>query len=486
MPDPTISLRPIETFGKVAAEDDAVLDYFLATQAVDLIGSNSVFLVLGRKGSGKTALVRHFVEGGSRTVSRAVNLRGYPWPVHAQRLDKGASEVEAYVSSWRYLIAVELALLVMTHGGGDGTPQAKAINAFFTENYGGLAPALGDILRPPKLHLSKASFEPTVLGNKLGSIALDRKDLGLGRELNALTDSLLAATLELATKLTLPPLILHFDELDQGLTTLDPSRERMLIGLVLAAHGVRHDYRSSSAAVNPVVYLRTDLWERLQFSDKNKITQGLALSLEWDSAALKDLVNERLRTKLGGAATWESVSTPDLMRGSQPKWEHILARTFLRPRDIIQFLNSALDQARPRSDEPLIFQNEDIVSARDRYSAYLKKELDDELVPHWGQWDEALKACSAISTLTFDRDKFIEEYGKRKSQENIVVPEDALRILYDFSVLGYERRSGYGGTSWVFRYTSPEAGWDIAASRFKVHLGLKEYAKLREERGREE
>jgi len=480
------SLRNLDSFGQVAAEDDAVLDYFLTTRAVDRIRSNDVFLVLGRKGSGKTALVRHFVEGGSATLSKAVTLRGYPWPVHAQRLDRGASDVEAYVSSWRYLIAVELASLVITRAIDDVTAPAKAIREFFKDNYGGIEPALADVLRPPRLRLSQASFEPEIMGSKLGSIALDREDLGLGRELNALTDALLSAVGQLASAHRLPPLILHFDELDQGLLTLDSARARMLIGLVLAARGIRHDYRNAPVAINPVVYLRTDLWGVLEFSDKNKITQALALNLEWDSAALKALVNERVSIKLSAAANWDNVSSPDLMRGSQAKWDHILARTFLRPRDVIQFLNSALSQAKKRPGEPLVFVNEDIVTARDSYSAYLKRELDDELVPHWRQWDEALQACSAISTITFDRDKFIEEYGKRKSKENSVPPEDALRLLYEFSVLGYERRSGYGGSSWAFRYTNPEAGWDIAASRFKVHLGLKEYAKLREERGRED
>lgn len=55
-------------------------------------------------------------------------------------------------------------------------------------------------------------------------------------------------------------------------------------------------------------------------------------------------------------------------------------------------------------------------------------------------------------------------------------------MLYRFSVIGYERRIGYGGVEWMFQYANPEAGWDSAALRFKVHLGLKEYAKLREER----
>jgi len=60
--------------------------------------------------------------------------------------------------------------------------------------------------------------------------------------------------------------------------------------------------------------------------------------------------------------------------------------------------------------------------------------------------------------------------------------QDALKLLYQFSVIGYERRSGYGGSSWSFEYIDSAAGWDNSAKRFKVHLGLKEYAKLKEER----
>lgn len=136
---------------------------------------------------------------------------------------------------------------------------SKALRTFFTENYGGTNPALGDVLRPPRLRLSRLSFEPQVLGNKLGSIALDRTDLGLGRELDALTNGLLHAVKELAGSLELQSLILHFDELDQGLIVIDDSRERMLVGLVLAAHSIRHEYRDSPVTINPVVYLRTDL-----------------------------------------------------------------------------------------------------------------------------------------------------------------------------------------------------------------------------------
>jgi hypothetical protein len=116
------------------------------------------------------------------------------------------------------------------------------------------------------------------------------------------------------------------------------------------------------------------------------------------------------------------------------------------------------------------------------YSVYLKAELDDEIISHWPQWEEALQACSAISTVTFRKDEFVNEYDRRRSGSNSISANDALKLLYKFSVIGYERRSGYGGSSWAFQYTNPEAGWDNGAALLKVHLGLKEYAKLREER----
>jgi hypothetical protein len=480
------SLRKVPTFGDVAAEQDAVLDYFVSTAAVDQVASLSKFLVLGRKGAGKTAIVRHFTEKTADTSSsKALSLSGYPWNVHASRVDKGASPIEAYVSSWRYLIAVELAALSLNHPVlMPWMDDAKGLISFLTENYGSTTVKLRDILSPPTLKLSKTSFEPTVLGCKLGSISLERSadDLRLGQELNALTDAILASVCSLCQRESTPQLTLHFDELDQGLSTFDTSRKNLVIGLVLAARQINQHLKDRHVTASAIVYLRTDLWEDLQFSDKNKINQGQTLHLFWDSQSLIRLVDARLQKHLGDGAAWDNVSSPGVMRGTQTKWSHIVSRTFLRPRDVISFLNVALRKAKLRQGEPLLFSNEDIVDARADYSLYLKQELDDEITPHWPSWSEALQACSRISTITFKKEQFIAEYKNVITATNNVDAEDALKFLYDFSVIGYEARSGYGGSSWKFQYTDPSAGWDNSASRFKVHIGLKEYAKLAEER----
>jgi energy-coupling factor transporter ATP-binding protein EcfA2 len=480
----TISLRNLTSFGDVAAEDDPVLDYFLTTAAVAQIDSGTAYLILGRKGSGKTALVRYYTESPTARHSRAMSLKGYPWSVHAQRIDHGASDIEAYVSSWRYIIATQFASLLLTDIDDRTSVYAQSLSTFLTDNYGSINPTIDAILRPAALKLSRLSFEPQVLGNKLGGIALERNasDMRLGLELNALTDAILQAVIQLAAASHVPRLTIHFDELDQGLSSLDVARQSMLVGLVLAVRSVQQESRKSGLPVSPLVYLRTDLWDELAFSDKNKITSTSAINLEWTSSTLLELVNARLRKKLAPHASWDSVAESSLMRGSQTKWEHMVSRTFLRPRDIIRFLNAALEQAKKRQDEPLVFQNPDIVSARDVYSPYLKSELDDEIPAHWGDWEDALRACSAISTITFTHDEFVAEYAKSRVAANAVDADDALRTLFAFSVIGYEGRSGYGGSKWVFKYIDKDSRWDASATRYKVHIGLKEYAKLREER----
>jgi len=496
MPQAVFDLARLVSFGDVAAEDDAVLDYFLKTEAVGEIKRNEVLLALGRKGSGKTALVRFFAEQVGTLASRSLNLRGYPWNVHGARIDKGAAQIEAYVASWKYVISVELALLAYERTSDKNSSSAKAIRTFAEKNYGSVNPLLGHLLAPEKIHVDGTSLEPEAFGFKLGSISFSREssDLRLGSELNSLSQALLKAAVQVAYEAGLESLQLHFDELDQGITYFDDVRKQMVTGLVLAARDVRQSVDDKRVSLSPIVYFRTDLWDELSFSDKNKITQTRTLTLEWDSKNLLALINERLQARLGKGATWDCVSNPQNMRGSQSKWNHILNRTFRRPRDVIKFLNLALDEAKervgasnsklPPGETPSIvkIENEDITYARDEYSRYLKAELDDEIIAHWPQWDEALQACSAISTITFNREEFTAKYEQRRSHDNPLAAAEALKMLYRFSVIGYERRSGYGGATWAFQYTHPEAGWDSAATAFKVHLGLKEYAKLREER----
>lgn len=481
-----MDIRKIPTFGAVAAEDEPVLNYFVETSAVKEIADGDKFLVLGRKGSGKTALFRYFNEKKQdNIVSIALNLRGYPWAMHAKRADSDVDESERYEASWKYLIVLEFARLVAQNltGASKWTDEAKNLLEFFKLNYGGINVNLGDFLRPPKLALSKASFEPQLLGAKLGAITLERgtHEGGLARELNLLTDLILKNATYLSKREGIDKVLIHFDELDQGMTKFDFARQQMLTGLVLASRAVNREAASDSVQLKSVIYLRTDLWNQINFSDKNKITNTATLDISWSEDSLLRVINSRVRSFEN--FDWDDLHDSALMRGRQKKFSYIVARTFLRPRDVISFLNILLSKTKERLNStggPTLFTNKDIVDSRREYSTYLRLELQDEIAPHWNEWEDALKAISKIGLLSFARSSFEREYPNFKSVSNTRNFDHALEVLYEYSVLGAYRASGYGGKKWVFRYSEPGEAWDSSGSTFKVHLGLKEHLALKE------
>ena len=482
-----MDVASIPTFGEVAAEDDnAILDYFVETDSVKQIVEGNKFLILGRKGAGKTALFRYFNElQPENSISLPLNLRGYPWALHAKRSDGDSASAEQYEASWRFLIATEFALLVVSRMTATSrwTPEAKSLIEFFEVNYGGINVTLEDVLRPASLSLSKASFEPMVLGFKLGSISLERQNAaGFSKEINALTDLILEAAFYICKREGFSKVLIHFDELDQGMVDFDQQRQLMIIGLVLACRKINSESDLTGVLLKSIVYLRTDMWEKLIFSDKNKITRTNKWEIEWSVDELRKLVDLRIAKYLPGSV-WQDVCDDKLMRGKQAKFLHIVSRTFKRPRDVINFLNVALAKAKARKIAPgedRVFINKDIVGSRQEYSSSLKLELDDEIKPHWSTWDKALGVISGMGSVGFSKKYFVEKYCMTKLVE-IYSADEALNLLYLFSVIGYYRvSSGYGGSGYAFRYDQQGENWDENAELFKVHLGLKEFAGLTE------
>ncbi len=478
------SLLRINSFGEVAAEDEPVLDYFLTTTITEKIIDRKNLLVLGRKGSGKTALVRYFVESDESTaLSSAISFKSYPWNSHAKLRDLGASESESHLASWEFFLAVEIAKIVYNNLSDKRQQGAPVLAKFLKANYGTTDPDSVNILMRNSISLS-GTLEPTIAGCKIGSITLGSKGSDrLGMELQALSRKILDIVIDLSkAQLGRDKILVHLDELDQGLDRVDEQRSSMLIGLILAARKIRNHCSSCPTIISPKIYLRSDLWEQLSFSDKNKISESSSINIEWNEHDLCKLIELRAAKKLGvEKIEWANLEDGQLMRGSQHKWRHIISRTYLRPRDCIKFCNEALAIHNARSDRNGRFTNKDIIEARNGYSNYLKNELDDEIIPHWALWNEAIDTFSSIQSLVFAKSEFESNYLSR-TQSGSPPPSEALEMLFRFNVIAYQSRSGYGGSEWIYRYLRSGSRWDAGATQFRVHPGLKEYCRLKESR----
>lgn len=180
---------------------------------------------------------------------------------------------------------------------------------------------------------------------------------------------------------------------------------------------------------------------------------------------------------------WEAVfDESQEMRSRQKKYQHILSRTFRRPRDIIKFCNEVLNayQARQGNDDK--FQNEDVIAAREPYSEYLLNELDDEIFKHVPKYRNYIEILKHIGTVQFNKSDFESVRATRQDLFDAATSTDeVLGKLFEFSVVGYYRAGGGGGGSgYTWHYLDPRSYFDTSSTIFRVHPGFKEVLKLKQ------
>jgi hypothetical protein len=484
-------LQGIPEFGRIDAESEAQLgDFFLRTDAYQRIEDQEHIVVVGRKGTGKTAIYKTLLDrpvAYHNVFVTGLQFRDYPWGTHEEVRDSSAAPVERYSASWKFLMWVELAKLILTsekHGAPRTESAEKAANVlsnFITTNWGELDFKFRDIFNRRTYSFK---FEPRVLGNSLGALDLDK--VPRDRLASVLTEA--NRWLEYCVGLLLTNdqwYFVLFDDLDLGYDPLDEEYTARLTGLLLAARELFQWGKDREIGVGPVVFIRSDIYEELSFPDKNKVSQNLVERLTWTEEesgddSLKELISQRIRVALGNGAPspWDLVFDEQVMRGTQPKYKHMAARTYLRPRDMIQFSNLCLERAKSAGAGRI--DNQNIAAARPQYSQYLISELDDEIHAVFPDWRRYLDALRRIHRMRFDRNAFEGAFGELRLKLLDLSVDDALELLYRFSIIGFTKigGAGYGGSAVAFRYRDPTVNFDPAAPYYNVHPGLKEALEL--------
>ncbi len=99
-------LSEVDSFGAVDADADKLLEAcFEDHEAYRDAKSHRRFLILGRKGSGKTAIYRKLMrETRHDAFSFGHDFSDYPWQLHDKQGQMGVPDEHRFLQSWRYLI----------------------------------------------------------------------------------------------------------------------------------------------------------------------------------------------------------------------------------------------------------------------------------------------------------------------------------------------------------------------------------------------
>jgi len=220
--------------------------------------------------------------------------------------------------------------------------------------------------------------------------------------------------------------------------------------------------------------LRADIYDSLQFDDKDK-HRPLEESITWTSELLREMVNERLPDKV----TVDELFEAGEMRGSIAPFNYIVKRTFLRPREVIQFLQECVRRSPENSTE---IRKDTIREAEEKYSVWKVEDVKQEYRRVHPSFENLLEALRQ----GFHRYDSIEEFEAhlRERVPNVVNElglREAMKLLFDASVIGV--RLGNAGTA---RFKCEDSDLALPASGgVYVHQSLYKGLNLREKRAGE-
>lgn len=380
------------TLGGFDAESDRRLaDYFVTTSYSVDVASGRGTLFLGRKGSGKSALFdqlpRLLAADDPGLVLIRLTPDHYAWKALKGYVEEGLAQEQAHTMAWKLTIATEVAAAITAqdhHWSHEASVSLGRLSKFVQDNFGELSTSP---------HTKAVSLLRSVSSLDVSALGL----LNIGIKLRAQSRSATPLIAEKLAELLAAPLreigtMVCLDRLDESWDGSEEARSS-LIGLLRAAKDLNdHFGLHEGRGLRVITFLRSDIYDTLEFDDKDK-HRPTERQILWTVAELKEM----LRRRLPGGLTVDELFEPGRMGPAPGAFAYVASRTFLRPREILEFVDATIQAAAkiqaagPRST---IIERRSIRAAEGVYGNWKVEDLKQEYrrsCPIFGQVLECLR-----------------------------------------------------------------------------------------------
>lgn len=500
-------------FGKVSAERDDLLSHYFFDNGVlkAVCESPTSFLVLGRKGAGKTALFRHLTENprefiGDNALLVPLSFEDYNWSIHALLVNDNKAESLIYKQSWRFVILVETIKAVALWFGKDGRMPPKQISVatkMLERLFDSPVPTIYQIVGRKLLSLSGFKLPKAGLDLEEGDLDSFRveggevsfeqvqKDQSLRQHLSENIENLIDYLDKalVSSRDQWPATYICFDRVDEAWDEVSYEASRKVIaGLVAASDSINSQYKGR---LRPIVFLREDIFDSLSLNDANKLREDCGALLHWTKDSIASLILKRVNffAQKNGQPTVTSLDAlfdkTEMRQGARPS-RYTLLRTMMRPRDLISLLNRTVDAMRDKANDPFaddekVFEKiecDSVYEAEPGYSEWLKLEVLEEWKVQRPVIVSLLQALQNHGSTNFSLDSLSLELKKLSIQESSTETLENLRFLFENSVIGFRLGSS---NEWRFKCFYPSQGF-VEADEYRVHHGLVRALNLTETR----
>ena len=371
----TITLERMN-FGAPAAERDIALgltDYFVESEAYKRLANRSKTIVLGNRGTGKSAIFKILADRAKRSGTQVIELNpenyAYEMLSSVLRGEREGSWAKhgAFTSSWKYLVLVRLMQELTAGGPRLKTGSAARVYEYLRDNVHGSQDSPIAVL---------ISYLKRIEGFKIGSVEASLKTVELAKlyKLQEI-EPLIPCIRDLLEK---RPVIVLVDELDKGWDNSEDAKA-FVSGLFQAAISLNE----LSHKLTVYISLRQELYDSIPalYDDTQKY-RDLIETIRWDEPSLLAVAARRIRhsyPELENASdegSWNTVFAETLRYRKARSFNYLVDRTLYRPRELIQFCSDAVQEAKPQNAVPIDYG---VVSRVELdYSAARQKDISSE------------------------------------------------------------------------------------------------------------
>lgn len=475
--DSMIDYRKID-FGNTDAQTESqnnpkllIEGYYDLENWTERLLNGSTFLVLGYKGSGKTALSEHLYlksQKDDNIVVEKISLKDLAYNSIVKIVPSNEEkEIKAKVA-WRWLLLVKslFSLINDNDAVSDRTSDINETSRLFGQC--GLFPVknLNSLIKVTSSNKFKAEIK------NIGYEHTQTKENAL-YNLELLIDYIKELILSYREEHQ------HYIVID-GLDDILTSREiqyTVITALINEVRDLNHLFSSNSLSIKIIVLCRTDIFERLNDPNKNKIKQDNSLTFDWYQEGLEDQTNCGL-IKIANRRTNIVFSDVDDMFSTffPPKYNNkdvrssLLDMTRHTPRDFLQLLKKIQNNCQ---QEKVSIKNID--SGIKEYSCYyFLSEINDELVGYIpSKYIECLfQFLSSYHKRELDYVDLKRDFSEYEISQCGKDLDEILKTLYECSAIGNEYKySNNGGMRITFKYRNRTSTFN-PKHKIILHKGL--------------
>lgn len=435
------TLKEISKTWSVEAKKEDSSRYFFHTDEAEEIENGEKHFVIGRKGSGKTAIARYLeVKKDSKWFATKLSFKSFPFNDIYELEDKGYPKPNQYITLWKYLIYSHIAKLMLKNENIDSDIREK-----LQQVYGN---------------------DPSRLQNKIKRwVGSGFKFFGIGSDFKyTLVDNetswydkvdILENIIE--TYIDDSKYFIIFDELDEDYKDviqqdLSDNYKALITSLFKAVEDIKSHFLEFKGLL-PIVFLRDDIYEVLVTNDKNKWREDI-IFIDWDLARIKKLLafrisrtlDQTIKSPLSFKDAWRQIFTDALITygNRNSKKTEILnfmaMSTHMRPRDFIEYIRACAESLKDSDDDNLKIKAKIVKDNEERFSNYFRDELEDEIFAIFPNIKKIFSIFAQFHRQTFhlkDLKKFyIQNSTHKELSEEEQNLEFVLKILFHFSIIG--------------------------------------------------